>query len=289
MVDSLVSIIIPAYNYGHFLSETILSVINQSYQNWECLIIDDGSTDNTENLVNKFTQKDFRIKYYKKENEGRSIARNFGIEKSSGEYIQFLDADDIIQSNKIEKQIHSFNLLKDVCVEYCDFDFFDSKTGKIIKTEHFTKALTYPLKEIIFDLGYSGFIIPIHSALFRRKVFNSIRFRSNLEYREDWLFWIDVALADNKFHFINEKMVLYRKHETSTVHNTYIVDYYRIKTAFIAYDIIPNEFKASYIDFFSEKYSYLLQVERNKYKKIINSKYFNVLKKLMFIKKLIFK
>ena len=96
------SIVLPTYNRSSFISKAIESVINQTYKNWELIIIDDGSTDNTNEVVNKFIQKDHRIKYFYQQNSERSIARNNGIKKSKANWICFLDSDDLYHFNHLE-------------------------------------------------------------------------------------------------------------------------------------------------------------------------------------------
>lgn len=108
MSNSLVSIILPAYNAEQFLNETINSVINQTYPNWELLIINDGSKDNTESLSKKWVVKDQRIKYISKTNSGVSDTRNTGIENANGEYLFFLDADDVWLPNNIQEKLNQF-------------------------------------------------------------------------------------------------------------------------------------------------------------------------------------
>ena len=101
----LVSIITPCYNSACFVSDTILSVLNQTYQNWELLITDDGSTDASVSIVNSFIAKDNRIYLFKIENGGAAIARNSSIKHAKGKYIAFLDSDDLWLPTKLEKQI----------------------------------------------------------------------------------------------------------------------------------------------------------------------------------------
>lgn len=101
---SLVSIIVPCYNQAHYLSEALESVLTQSYPNWECIIVNDGSTDDTEIVALEWTKKDDRFKYVKKENGGLSSARNVGLNAAAGEYIQLLDADDLIEVDKLKYQ-----------------------------------------------------------------------------------------------------------------------------------------------------------------------------------------
>jgi glycosyltransferase involved in cell wall biosynthesis len=101
-----VSIIIPTYNRADLLPRAVQSVINQTYKDWELLIVDDGSADNTKEVVEKFAKKDPRIKYFYEENKGQGAARNLGIKNAQGEYIAFLDSDDEWLSEKLEKQIN---------------------------------------------------------------------------------------------------------------------------------------------------------------------------------------
>ena len=100
-----VTIIVPTYNYGHLIGETLNCLINQVFKDWEAIIIDDGSTDETEKVVLKYTAIDSRIKYSKQENKGVSVARNLGVKLAKGNFIQFLDADDLISPQKINLQL----------------------------------------------------------------------------------------------------------------------------------------------------------------------------------------
>ena len=105
-MEGLVSIITPTYNCGKFIGQTIESVLNQSYQNWEMIIVDDCSTDNTKEIVEKYVKQDKRIKYYVLEvNSGAAVARTKAMQLASGEYIAFLDSDDLWMPDKLEKQI----------------------------------------------------------------------------------------------------------------------------------------------------------------------------------------
>lgn len=103
--NPLVSVIVPCYNYAHFLGEALDSVLAQTFANWECIIVNDGSPDNTEEVALKYCDKDIRFKYLYKENGGHSSARNFGINESSGKYILPLDADDTISENYVKAAV----------------------------------------------------------------------------------------------------------------------------------------------------------------------------------------
>ena len=94
------------YNAEQYIAETLDSLLLQSYDHWECLIIDDGSNDKSKDIANTFSKNDNRFKYYFQHNTGPSAARNSGIQKSSGEYIQFLDADDVLLENALKILLH---------------------------------------------------------------------------------------------------------------------------------------------------------------------------------------
>ena len=103
----LISVIVPCYNQSHFLDETLNSILNQSYTNWECIIVNDGSPDDTENIAIKWINNDCRFQYIVKENGGLSSARNKGLEIAKGDFIQFLDSDDLLSSDKFQKSINT--------------------------------------------------------------------------------------------------------------------------------------------------------------------------------------
>ena len=118
MKDGLVSVITPCYNGAKYLSETIESVINQTYENWEMIIVDDGSKDDSAEIAAGYSQKDPRIKLICQSNAGSAAARNNGISHAEGRYIALLDADDLWHPDFLEKQLSFIKQKKAVCV-YC--------------------------------------------------------------------------------------------------------------------------------------------------------------------------
>ena len=112
MCNYLVSIISPSYNCKEFISQTIDSVLAQSYSNWELLIVDDCSTDGTYELAKEYSEKDCRIKVFRNEkNCGAAVSRNKGIQNSKGQYVAFLDSDDIWAFNKLDKQLDFMRIM----------------------------------------------------------------------------------------------------------------------------------------------------------------------------------
>lgn len=137
MVDNLVSIIMPTYNCGKFIAETLDSVKAQTYQNWEVVIVDDCSTDNTKQVVDTYIANDPRIKYYCLEtNSGAAVARTKAMELADGQYIAFLDSDDLWTPDKLEKQL-AFMRDNDYafsCTAYEQIDEEGKPLNKVIKT-----------------------------------------------------------------------------------------------------------------------------------------------------------
>ena len=123
-MDPLVSIIIPVYNASKYVEQSVYSAINQTYRNIEVIAVDDGSTDNSYELLK--TIKDTRLKVFKQLNQGACVARNRGIQESTGEYVKFLDADDFLYQDAIERQVEQSSGLAKNEEVFGDFDFVDN-------------------------------------------------------------------------------------------------------------------------------------------------------------------
>jgi len=134
-MNSLVSVIIPVYNCSKYILSAIDSVLEQTYKNYELIVVDDGSTDNTADVVLKYKDK---IKYILQDNGGVSKARNTGINNANGSYIAFLDADDVWEKNKLEIQMNLFELFGDVDLIFCSF--LHTKDGKIVTGKTFQET-----------------------------------------------------------------------------------------------------------------------------------------------------
>lgn len=131
-----VSIITPIYNSELFIDDTIASVINQTYENWELLLVDDCSTDSSAEKIKKFLLKDDRLKYYRLEkNSGAAVARNFALKNSSGRFVAYLDADDIWEKDKLEKQVKFMldNQYAFTCTNYYKIKDDGTSLNKIVK------------------------------------------------------------------------------------------------------------------------------------------------------------
>lgn len=200
-----VSVIIPAYNALEYLPLAVDSVIQQTFQNFELLVVDDGSSDGTVSWVNQTT--DPRIKLISQTNRGASTARNTGIENSKGDYIAFLDADDLWRPSKLAKQVKQLDLLPQAGLVHCWTEFTNAQgeqTGKLM-TSHGEGDVWQEM--VIYNLLRCG-----STPMVRRICFEDLgKFDTTLKYAEDWDMWIRIA-AHYEFSVINEPLVLYREH-----------------------------------------------------------------------------
>jgi glycosyltransferase involved in cell wall biosynthesis len=220
----LVSIIVPCYNYGHLLSETLSNIRLQLFEHWECLIIDDGSTDNTKLIANDFIQKDSRFSYIYQTNQGLSAARNTGIKNSNGKFIQLLDADDFIEINKLQSQLGVFDSNPHVDLVYSEVrffyseapnDFFMSLNGDQKSWMPYVDSTDQEnLKTTLIKIN----ICVVNAPLIRKEVFHKIGvFSTKLKSVEDWEFWCRCAFAGVQFLFEKSPNTnaLVRLHENS--------------------------------------------------------------------------
>lgn len=219
---SLISVIIPCYNQGRFLSEAVLSVLEQEYTNWECIIINDGSTDNTRVVCEHWEAVDDRIQSLSKSNGGLSSARNAGIRLSKGRYLQFLDADDLLEPTKFLKQIQALQGQAVNTVAICDHFPFDNQTGQFMPRMYKQPFLSITdfKKEIVSEWEFRR-SIPPHNPLVPRNLVikNGISFNESLQTHEDWAFWCQVFYNASAICYQHEKLVRFRMHASSMSNN----------------------------------------------------------------------
>lgn len=205
----LVSIIIPCYSQAAFLDETLSSVLAQIHENWECLIINDGSPDNTEEIAQKWIVKDSRFKYFFKENSGVSSTRNFGLEKAAGEYIQFLDADDVIADTKLELSLQTIESNFGVEIVFTNFRMFTNNAKITTEPYCVLKQELFTYEKLLYEWN-DGFSIPIQTAFIKSTLLQNIRFPEHMTAQEDWIFWVNLFKNNPKVLFINQTLALYR-------------------------------------------------------------------------------
>ncbi len=211
MRKPLVSVIIPVYNGASFLSDAIVSALEQSHDNIEVLVIDDGSTDNTPEICKKYSDK---IRYYRKENGGQAIARNFGIEQSGGDLIAFLDSDDIWASEKIEKQICRMQLKR------CMWSYTDAVAFSDNKFLFRFSNISEQFEGNIFTSLFLKNNIVASSVIVHRDILKKIGNFAHIRL-EDWDLWLRIA-EKYEVALVKEELVQYRIHNQSSLRTTSI-------------------------------------------------------------------
>jgi len=258
MVDvSLVSVVIPMYNAEKYISETINSVLSQTYTHFEIIVVNNCSTDSGVDVVNSI--KDSRVKLIslEKNTGGPAIPRNVGIKNSKGKYIAFLDSDDVWMDNKLEIELKLLEKNKDVdfvCSNAITIDA-DSKKIGLFHNKRIYKILKYFMTKRNILL-YSNFIV-ISSVMIRSDKVIMFRDDSKLIAIEDWLFYIDLLFYDRKLLMCKEYLVKYRVIDGSLVgRNNSIVT----KKAFYLLSILLVESRISMILFVTSFCFNLLKV-----------------------------
>lgn len=209
-----VSIIIPCYNQDKFLDATLNSVYQQAYTDWECLMMDDGSTDNTREICKSWQEKDGRFKYFHKENEGVNKTRNLGLDAASGEWIQFLDADDLLKKEKLTKSLlyaDQYNLI------ITDFEMLNDYET----IEPFCNLQKYEMNYENLLAGWDvDFNLPIHCSIIHSQLVGETRFKTSLKAKEDWIFWLEIFQKKNiKTYFLPERLAIYRSNDEGASKN----------------------------------------------------------------------
>ncbi|WP_294156559.1 glycosyltransferase [uncultured Clostridium sp.] len=204
----MVSIIIAVYNGEKYIEQAIESVLSQTYKDLELIVCDDGSTDNTRKLVQRYTN----VIYIYQKHKGQGAARNSGISASKGDYIAFLDADDLYTPDKIQKQIDIFSVYKNVDIVYNDLIVTDKnlKYLNVLKSEGRFEKRQDLLAAVIFRQIIQG---PICMML-RRKCTENIKWSEELKYAADYQYIIKLAQEYN-FKYLEKPLYIYRRHESN--------------------------------------------------------------------------
>ena len=236
-MDRLVSIVVPCYNAETSLERCVASITNQTYKNIEVIIVDDGSRDRTKNKAEELAEKDARLKVYSNKNLGVSYARNFGIEHAEGCYIMFIDADDYIEKNAVEKMLSTIETTHaDLCL--CGF-WKENGSESRNESNYIDSCVIYKQKYVeelfVPQIGVSTFV---WNRLYKMEIIkkHSIRFWEDIYACEDTLFNFEYAMKIKKIVHTNENLYHYCINESSVMFDKQFNP--RRITAAIAYERI---------------------------------------------------
>lgn len=209
-----VSIIVPVYNVEEFLPDCLNSLINQTYENIEIILINDGSRDGSLEILKSFAQKDSRIIIFDNENHGVSYTRNFGIKNSTGDYIAFVDSDDVVAKNYIENLVNSLEE-NNVDMSICGYTCFDKKQPDFLNSGD-CKVFTDDLETAFYTVTMGG----IAGKLYKKSIIvsNNLTVDENIFVCEDLLFNMQYVSFSDSLVFCGSKLYGYRQRESSAVH-----------------------------------------------------------------------
>jgi glycosyltransferase involved in cell wall biosynthesis len=198
----MVSIITPAYNVEHFISAAIQSVINQTFTNWEMIIVDDASEDNTCAIIQDFIAIDNRIKLLQhSQNLGTGVARNKGIKKATGNYIAFLDADDVWEPHKLETQLVFMEAHK-IAISYSSYELIDEQGNALNKIVEALPRVTFNKQ---LKCNYIGNLTGMYNVDVLGKLY-----LPEITKRQDWVMWLKAIKKAGEARGIQESLAKYR-------------------------------------------------------------------------------
>ncbi|WP_374166790.1 glycosyltransferase family 2 protein [Arcticibacter sp. MXS-1] len=219
-MEMKVSVIMPVYNMQAFVAESIESVLAQDYSNWELLLVDDGSTDNSRDICEEYLNRDSRIKYFYKENGGLPSARNHGIERASGDLLALLDSDDLWTSNKLSVCVAEFENGDQDLLFSSVYRFSDSSDildlSKLKKIEVGDKVYQGAAGLKAFLLANR---IHVPTVVVKKTALEAIGGVPNFPFAEDYCTWLLLLLDNYKFRTVNEPLSFYRVREDSMYHS----------------------------------------------------------------------
>ncbi|MFN3756554.1 MAG: glycosyltransferase family 2 protein [Flavobacterium sp.] len=224
-----ISVIIPTFNRAHLIGDTLESVLHQTYTNWECLVVDDGSSDDTLSVVQRYHIEDNRIKFVQRpldRTKGSSACRNIGFEQSQGDVIQWLDSDDLLLPNAFESYIKFFNESVDAVIGKVTLT--DLLSGDVIKTN----SLVY--SHLIEDYFGGDVTFYVCGPMWRRSFLKMQPqlFKEDLPILIDWDFNLRMLCASPRLYFLKHAFILYRQHEFSLKSNKKLLQPEKLKAAF---------------------------------------------------------
>jgi glycosyltransferase involved in cell wall biosynthesis len=210
----MVSIIVPVYNCEKFIEECIQSVLNQTFKDWELILIDDFSSDSSRSIINEYINLDPRVKaYYFHENVGAGITRNKGIEISKGRFIAFLDSDDYWHKDKLKIQI-DFMIQNNIEFSYTNFFELDKK-------DRVSKVILQPKSVNYYTLLFNNYIKTL-TAIYDTKRIGKV-YMPSYRKRQDWGLWFNILGKTNKAYCFSQPLAYYRTSNSSLSKNKFLL------------------------------------------------------------------
>ncbi len=238
-----ISVIIPCYNQGHFILETVESVLKQTDCVLEIIIVNDGSNDSvTEKVLAELVKKKPEIILISSVNQGLASARNLGFSRATGEYIQFLDSDDLIATDKFKKQLEFFIAHPEIDICYTNYQLFEENLDQLKGRYTAIEISANPLEDFLYRWERE-FSIPIHCGLFRRSCWriDENPFVSGFRSKEDWIMWTKLIIRGKNIFFLNQDLAFYRRHAGNMTRNFPMINIAHIMAVSCIKDYLPKD------------------------------------------------
>jgi glycosyltransferase involved in cell wall biosynthesis len=259
MRDTLVSIVVPLFNAQLYLNDTLNSIFAQTYPDWECIIVDDGSTDSSKDISKEYCKTDDRFIYYFQSNSGPSVARNLGINSSKGDYILFLDSDDVILPEYLSIMLNESKGVEKNVILYSNL--FQGNGDNIYEKSPFSRntniGIDISFNDMYRKFGLEFLFIP-SCALFPKMAFENVRWNEKLSHSEDWDLYLNILTKNYIFRYFSKPLLIYRNTANSLSKNV-------ARTFEANYSILRNHLTNNNLLFFSKRCAIL-------YKKSIMAK-----------------
>ena len=248
MSSDLVSVIVTCYNQANCIATAVNSVTAQTHADVECIVVDDGSSDDSATVIEQLAAADHRVRLVQQANGGVSSARNTGFQHAKGDFIQFLDGDDTLDREKLHLQLEHFASDDSIDVSFANHQFYDIHQDKYDCFE-FEEVDEYPLEQMLFR-WFDGVSLPLHAALYRRSIWQTDELPYPTDYRdrcEDWVFLVLVAMKQVKFAYLDKVLCTYRIDSNNFTNTSRDWNVASILAAVYLQDKIPAQYRDRFL------------------------------------------
>lgn len=217
-----ISVILTSYNYANYIESAISSILAQTLSDWELLVVDDGSSDNSLEIIKSFCEKDNRIKLFQHENaknKGLKESILLGVKNATGDWIAFLESDDLLEPENLMQKVQIMEKYPSVKFIFNKVDFIDEcnskKINRFVQTQNELSRVTFP-KNMFYDFGIQNKISTFSCVMIEKEILLRANFNTPMDEFLDWWLWIHIA-QNNDFYYIDKPLTKWRLHQNSYI------------------------------------------------------------------------
>ncbi|MFD2542031.1 glycosyltransferase family 2 protein [Lacinutrix gracilariae] len=276
----LVSIIIPTYNRAHLINDTLDSIIHQTYTNWECIVVDDGSTDNTAILLQQYIGKDARFQFFTRPEhkpKGANACRNFGFKQSKGDFINWFDSDDVMEPNKLQVQVDALIQNPEAPYCICQTKWIDKNTNAFLGLRAKQISSEKRMEDYILYKIFWSILAPVWKRSFIEV--NGFSFDETLQQSQEYDFHIKALAINSNYIALDEALVSMYKHDENLSNNIF-ENYSKLESNIKVKEKIVHK----YLHKLSEKgVVKLLEIQTLMFKDVLKARKFKLAGKLGYL------